>query len=254
MNQDTTAPKALTIIGPGRVGNSIARSAAGAGIKVELIGREPDRDLAGKIVLICVPDGSIGGVAESIAASGSLPKLTGHTSGATTLEPLATAQTDGAFSIHPLQTVPDGNSDLNGCPCAIAGSTADATGLARGLGHALGMEPFEVDEADRALYHAAASIASNFLVTLEQTAAGLLDDIGVERSREALYPLVSRSLDNWRERGASALTGPIARGDESTIDRHRTALTGSRPELLGFYDTLADRTRALARQQTGAAG
>ena len=250
MNQDTTAPKALTIIGPGRVGNSIAKAAAGAGIEVELIGREPDRDLAGKVVLICVPDGSIGEVANTISESGSLPRLTGHTSGATTLEPLAGAQTDGAFSLHPLQTVPDGESDLNGSPCAVAGSNSAATALAREFGAALGMEPFEIDEKDRALYHAAASIASNFLVTLEETASGLLDDLGVERSREVLSPLVQRSLDNWRERGAAALTGPIARGDEKTIDRHRAALTEARPELLGFYDSLAGRTRDLARPQT----
>ncbi|MBK5233301.1 MAG: DUF2520 domain-containing protein [Thermoleophilia bacterium] len=254
MNQHTTAPKALTIIGPGRVGNSIAKAAAGAGIEVDLAGRDfGNHDLASKTVLICVPDGSIGEVAEAIAATGELPRLTGHTSGATTLEPLAAAQTGGAFSIHPLQTVPDGESDLSGCPCAIAGSTGDAADLARDLGAGLGMEPFEIDEADRALYHAAASIAANFLVTLEQTASGLLDELGVERSREVLSPLVQRSLDNWRKRGAGALTGPISRGDEATVRQHRSALSESRPDLLGLYDAMAERTRDLARAQTGAA-
>lgn len=247
MNHDTTAPKALTIIGPGRVGNSIAKAATGAGIEVEMIGRETDRDLSGKVVLICVPDSSITGVAQSIARAGSLPRFTGHTSGATTLEPLAAAQSEGAFSLHPLQTVPDGDSDLSGCPCATAGSTGAAAGLASDLGIGLGMEPFAIAESDRALYHAAASIASNFLVTLEQTASGLLDDLGVERSREVLAPLVQRSLDNWRERGAQALTGPISRGDEATVSRHRAALAKSRPELVGLYDTMAERTRDLAR-------
>ncbi|MGK2931919.1 MAG: Rossmann-like and DUF2520 domain-containing protein [Solirubrobacterales bacterium] len=253
MNQETTAPQALTIIGPGRVGKSIAKAAAGAGIEVELAGRETDLDLAGKTVLICVPDGSIGEVAVSIAGSGSLPRFTGHTSGATTLEPLAEAQAEGAFSLHPLQTVPDGETDLSGCPCAIAGDTATAAGMASALGSGLGMEPFEIDEADRALYHAAASIASNFLVTLEQTASGLLDELGVERSREVLAPLVQRSLDNWRERGAQALTGPISRGDEATVSRHRAALAESRPDLVGLYDAMAERTRDLAREQSGVA-
>lgn len=253
MNHHTTAPKALTIIGPGKVGNSIAKAAAVAGIEVDLIGREPDRDLAGKVVLICVPDAAIGEVAESIAAAGALPRFTGHTSGATTLEPLAPARSEGAFSIHPLQTVPDGDSALRGCPCAIAGSNVAAAGLARDLGLRLGMEPFAIAEADRALYHAAASIASNFLITLEQTAAGLLDDLGVERSREVLHPLVQRSLDNWRERGAEALTGPISRGDEATVGRHRAALGEYRPDLVVLYDAMAERTRELAREQSGAA-
>ncbi len=254
MNQDTTAPKALTIIGPGRVGNSIARAAAEAGVEVDLVGRDfGDHDLASKTVLICVPDGSIAEVAARIAAGGGLPRLTGHTSGATTLESLATAQTSGAFSMHPLQTVPDGESDLSGAPCAIAATTPEASGLARDLGTVLGMAPFEIREADRALYHAAASIAANFLVTLEQTASGLLEDLGVERSREVLSPLVQRSLENWRELGAEALTGPISRGDESTVSRHRSALEEARPDLLGLYDTMAERTRALARANTGAA-
>lgn len=255
MNKDTTAPTALTIIGPGRVGNSIARMAAGTGIEVDLIGHDfGDHDLAAKTVLICVPDGSIEAVAGTIAASGNLPRFTGHTSGATTLLPLAGAQTGGAFSVHPLQTVPDGESDLGGCPCAIAGSTPESTELARNTGTALGMEPFEIDEADRALYHAAASIASNFLVALEQTAAELLDGLGVKDSREVLSPLVQRSLDNWRERGAEALTGPISRGDEATVGRHREALAGARPDLLGLYDAMAARTRGLARTESGAPG
>ncbi len=253
MNHDTTAPKALTIIGPGRVGSSIAKAATIAGIEVDLIGREPDRDLAGKVVLICVPDGAIGEVAESIAAAGALPRFTGHTSGATTLEPLAPAGSEGAFSIHPLQTVADRDSVLNGCPCATAGSTVEAAALARDLGLRLGMEPFAIAEGDRALYHAAASIASNFLITLEQTATGLLDGLGVERSREVLSPLVQRSLDNWRERGAEALTGPISRGDEATVGRHRAALRERRPDLVALYDAMAERTRELARKQSGAA-
>lgn len=247
MNQEMITPKALTIIGSGQVGKSIAAAAAGTGIEVELTGRDfASLDLGSKFVLICVPDEAIGAVADSITAMDGLPAMTGHTSGATSLDPLASCQADGSFSIHPLQTVPDGNSDLRGCPGAISGSTADSTEFARALAVAIGMNPFVVAEEDRVIYHAAASIAANFLVTLEQTAAGLLDDIGIKNSRQVLAPMVQRSLTNWTARGSAALTGPIVRGDERTVERHRSALAAARPELVDLYDTLAERTREVA--------
>ncbi|MBK8294661.1 MAG: DUF2520 domain-containing protein [Solirubrobacterales bacterium] len=250
MNQETTAPKALTIIGPGRVGTSIAQAATAAGIEVDLLGRDfPSRNLDSMIVLICVPDQAIAAVAESIAGMDGLPLMLGHTSGATTLAPLTDSQTGGSFSVHPLQTIPDGNTELNDCPGAIAGSTPDSLAFAHELAVTIGMNPFEVPEDDRALYHAAASIASNFLITLEETAAGILDGIGVENPRQVLSPLVQRSMANWTHRGGAALTGPIARGDEETVESHRSALAAARPELLGLYDTMAGRTRTVAGEQ-----
>ena len=251
MNKEMTAPKALTIIGPGRVGTSIAKAATAAGIEVDLLGLDfSSRNLASTIVLICVPDQAVAQVAGSVADMEGLPLMLGHTSGATTLAPLADCQTGGSFSVHPLQTIPDGNSDLNDCPGAIAGSTPDALAFARELAVTLGMNPFEVPEDDRALYHAAASIASNFLITLEETAAGILDGIGVEDPRQVLSPLVHRSMANWTARGGAALTGPIARGDERTVEYHRSALASARPELLDLYDTMAERTRTVAGEQS----
>jgi predicted short-subunit dehydrogenase-like oxidoreductase (DUF2520 family) len=116
------------------------------------------------------------------------------------------------------------------------------------------MEAFEVAEADRAMYHAAASIASNFLVALEQTAAELLDQIEVQDPHRVLGPLVRLSLENWLARGPEALTGPIARGDEATVAAHREALGERRPDLLGFYDCLAERTRQIAGRPAVAEG
>ncbi|MGZ5308214.1 MAG: DUF2520 domain-containing protein, partial [Solirubrobacterales bacterium] len=100
-------------------------------------------------------------------------------------------------------------------------------------------------EAARAAYHAAASIAANFLVALEEAAAGLLEKAGVEDARELLAPLVLRTAANWSERGAAALTGPIARGDEATIERQRAAIEALGPELSAIYEALAERTRAI---------
>ena len=104
------------------------------------------------------------------------------------------------------------------------------------------MEPFEIADEDRPAYHAAASIASNFLVTLEAAA----ESLGVPRDR--LAPLVRQTVENWARLGAEqALTGPLARGDEVTVQRQRAAVEAERPELLPLWDALADLTRDLAR-------
>ncbi|HKJ36155.1 MAG TPA: DUF2520 domain-containing protein, partial [Solirubrobacterales bacterium] len=95
-------------------------------------------------------------------------------------------------------------------------------------------------------YHAAASIASNFLIALEQSAVEVLDRAGVPDGRELLAPLVLRTAANWSERGAEALTGPIARGDTATVERHLEALRAVAPELVATYEALAERTEAIA--------
>jgi len=108
------------------------------------------------------------------------------------------------------------------------------------------MRPFGVPEEARAAYHAAASIASNLFVALEESAAELLERAGVEDSRELLAPLVLRTAANWAERGPGALTGPIARGDTDTVERHMAALRETAPDLLPVYEALAERARELA--------
>jgi predicted short-subunit dehydrogenase-like oxidoreductase (DUF2520 family) len=252
MSETGSAPGALTIVGPGRAGSSIASAARRAGIDVELTGRSPDPGvLSGACVLLCVPDAAIAGTAAAIGRAGAPPRHIGHTSGATTLDPLSAAgASEGRFSIHPLQTLPDGASDLAGAPAAVAGSDPRARALAASLAGSLGMKPFAIDEADRALYHAAASMASNFLVTLEQNASRLLSDSGVEDPRAVLAPLVRRTLENWIADGPEALTGPIARGDEATVRRHREAIAEARPDLVAFYDALATATRTMAGKET----
>ena len=111
------------------------------------------------------------------------------------------------------------------------------------------MRPFPVDDAARTAYHAAASIASNFLVALEESAAELLAGAGVDDARELLAPLVLRTAANWAERGPDALTGPIARGDEATVERHLAELRERAPELVPVYEALAQRTRELAAER-----
>ena len=106
-------------------------------------------------------------------------------------------------SLHPLQTIPDGDADLAGAPCAVAGSTPEARRLARALAERLGMRPFEVPEEARAAYHAAASIASNFLVALEESAARAAATRRASRTRASCWPRWSFArAANWAERGA----------------------------------------------------
>jgi predicted short-subunit dehydrogenase-like oxidoreductase (DUF2520 family) len=113
------------------------------------------------------------------------------------------------------------------------------------------MRAVEVPERDRVAYHAAASLASNFLITLEAAAEHLAATAGVDR--DMLVVLVRATIDNWAALGAErALTGPVARGDERTVAAQRAAVQERTPELLELFDALVERTRALARGRDSA--
>jgi predicted short-subunit dehydrogenase-like oxidoreductase (DUF2520 family) len=232
----------IAIVGAGRLGFALAAALRSAGHAVTgPLGRgatPPD----GAAVLLCVPDGEIAAAARAVEPLDG--RLVGHCSGATGLDVLAPHQ---GFSLHPLMTVPrDAAPDvLDGAGCAIAGSTPRALDAARTLAESAGMRPTEVADGDRPAYHAAAAIASNFLVTLEGAAETLAATAGVDRA--LLAPLVRAAVDNWARLGAAAaLTGPIARGDDATVARQRDAVAERTPELLGLFDALADATRELA--------
>jgi predicted short-subunit dehydrogenase-like oxidoreductase (DUF2520 family) len=241
----------LAVVGAGRAGGSIAAGATAVDIRVRLAGRDDALDACREsaVALLCVPDGEIAGACATVAAAVPPLRFVGHVSGATGLDALSAAREAGAqvFSLHPLQTIPDGQTDLVGAPCAVAGSGADATNFARRLATALQMRPFEVPEESRDTYHAAAALASNLLVALEESAAELMEAAGIDGpGRELLAPLVLRSAANWAERGGAALTGPIARGDTATVERHLEALRATAPELVPVYEALAERARQLA--------
>ena len=189
-------------------------------------------------VLIAVPETQI-----SVAAAAVLPgPLVGHCAGSLGLDVLAPHE---AFALHPLMTVTAKGADFAGSTAAIAGSTPRALELAHTLAMQLGMQPFEIADSDRTAYHAAASIASNFLVTLEDAAETLLTTTGADRTM--LIPLARAALENWASLGGrTALTGPIARGDEGVVARQRAAIAERAPELLALFDVMCERTRALA--------
>jgi predicted short-subunit dehydrogenase-like oxidoreductase (DUF2520 family) len=252
LERDSLPPNHATIVivGSGRVGGSLARAASEAGMAVLTADRDGIADAcrASEVALLCVPDDAIEQVCLQVASARPMPAFVGHVSGATSLDALAAAAQAGAatFSAHPLQTFPDDATRVEGASCAVSGSSPKALALATDLAERLSMRPFEVPEENRAAYHAAAAIASNLLVALEESAAELLARAGVEDARELLAPLVLQTAANWSERGPAALTGPIARGDSATVERHREAIAALAPELLATYEALAERARQVA--------
>jgi predicted short-subunit dehydrogenase-like oxidoreductase (DUF2520 family) len=236
-SSDTPACRRLAIVGRGRLGTALAGATGG-----ELLGpfgRGYDGAEA-DAVLLCVPDNQIAPAARLIAPG---PPV-GHCSGATGLEALAPHE---AFSLHPLMTVTAQGAQFAGAGAAIAGSTQRALALAGALAQALGMRAVEIADSDRAAYHAAASIASNFLITLEAAAERIGASAGIDR--ELLVPLVRATVENWAALGPQrALTGPVARGDEQTVASQRAAIEQRAPELLDLFDSLAQATRALAAE------
>jgi predicted short-subunit dehydrogenase-like oxidoreductase (DUF2520 family) len=227
------------VVGAGRLGTSLVPALQAAGVAVHgPFGRGFD-DSGFEVVLLCVPDAEIAAAAAALDPG----RLVGHCSGATGLDVLAPHR---AFGLHPLMTVTQDGATFSGAGCAIAGTDDAALATAAALAQALGMHATEIADGDRAAYHAAASIASNFLITLEGAAEQLLTTTGADR--ELLVPLVRATVENWAGSGAErALTGPIARGDEATVARQREAVASRAPELLELFDALAAATRRLAQ-------
>ena len=217
------------VIGTGRAGGAIRARLLHRGVTVT-DGRVPDP--AAGLVLLCVPDAVIAEVATAVAVG----PWVAHVSGATRLAALAPHER--RFSVHPLQTLTRGRGaeQLDGAWAAIGAESSDAREQAHWLADMLGLRPFEVADADRALYHAAAVFGGNYLVALHDVATRLLAEVGAPA--EAIVPLMTRTIENGFD-----LTGPIARGDWSTIDAHLAALEDQAPDLVPLYRALADATR-----------
>jgi predicted short-subunit dehydrogenase-like oxidoreductase (DUF2520 family) len=211
----------------GRVGSAVAARLRERGFVL--------RDDDAEIVLLCVPDAAIADVAASI----DIGPWVAHVSGATALAALDPHER--RFGLHPLQTFTRarGPEQLDGAYAAASGETEEAREIAFWLARELSLQPFALDDAERALYHAGAAVASNFLVTLHRAAADLLEAAGAPP--EALVPLMRRTIDNDFE-----LTGPIQRGDWETVEAHLAAIHERRPELEPLYRVLTEATSALA--------
>lgn len=199
------------------------------------------------IIAIAVADDAIASVAADIAAampSGRAPFIfhVSGRSGAAILDPLRTA---GALTaaIHPAMTFTgDPQTEIARMAearFAITGSSAEATARARHIAGLLNGTAVEIAEERRALYHAGLCHASNHLVTLVAGASQALRVAGVDEPAALLAPLVRAALENSLQHGFAALSGPLLRGDERTIDEHLVALADRAPELLSAYRAMA---------------
>ena len=201
--------------------------------------RTAGRDLAvgeADLIVLCVPDGAIAEVAAALPVG---PWIA-HTSGATGLAALDPHER--RFSLHPLQTFTAelGPEQFDGAWAAITAETDEGLAAARDLAGLLGLQPFELDDEDRPVYHAAAAFASSFLVTVHEVASELMEAAGAPP--EALEPLMRRTMANGFRH-----TGPLVRGDWETIERHRQVLRERRPQLLPLYEALTEATATLLK-------
>ncbi len=271
----------IAIIGPGRAGSALGRALYRGGYAIAAIGgRNPESvtslaeelrsyacptpvsalELA-DLTLLAVPDDVIGDVAAAMAiklASGG-GKAAVHLSGAQgrdPLQPLANAGVrTGVF--HPLQTFRRGVEAARNVPGSYIGIDADPPLRSQLLAMAgdLGGHAFDLAGIDRALYHAAAVFAANYPVMLVAEAAALAREAGLdqEAAERGMTTLLAGAVANLQNTNPDeALTGPAARGDLGTIERHLESLKND-PELQRLYRLLADRAMRLAKKNKEAA-
>jgi len=257
------APVAF-IVGAGVVGTALAAALARSGIAVTRVhGRAseiPPALSSADVVVIAVRDDRIGEVAERLVREQRLRReqVLLHTSGAhPSAEVLAVARPHvrGVGTWHPLVSFADpraATAALDGVAFGIEGDEP-ARAMASRLSQALGARPVFLDGASMPLYHAGAVIAANYVVALADAARALLVEAGVSREQAlpALIPLMTSVLQNLSQQGLpGALTGPVARGDVSSVEQHLRILAQRAPEMLDLYRRLGRDVLRLAREKS----
>lgn len=268
--------RGFAVVGPGRAGTTVALGLVAAGWQPRAVaGRSPEAASTldasavlecepalvteaargAELVIIATPDAAIDGVAETIAETLDPGTLVIHLAGSRGLDaltPVAIARPDVRLgALHPLQTLPDsrrGLERLSGSWAAVAGDPETFS-----LASELGLRAFEIADEHRALYHAAAVVAANHLVALIGQVERMANAAGAPAA--AFWPLMRASLYNAEQLGAAAaLTGPVARGDFATVERHLAALAPAERDayramareaakLVGHRPTSIDRLR-----------
>lgn len=239
----SAATATVRVIGAGRAGRSFAKAIddlvdwdvidmRGRGVAIDDAAADVD------LVLIATPDTVVADVAAAIRPGRA---VVAHVAGSLGLDVLAPH--DRRAALHPFMSLPDaeiGAERLTGGWFAVAGDP-----LVADLATALGGRTFEIADDDRALYHAAAAVASNHLVALLGHAQRLGASVGVPA--DALMALALGSAENAVALGpAAALTGPAARGDEATLVAHRDAIGRRAPRELAAYEAMLAEGRRLA--------
>jgi len=266
-----TSKSSIAILGAGKVGTAVGYLLRSTGYEIIAVASRSDESIkrgteytGGKAfkyypgaaaeaecIIITTSDDAIKHVCDDISKAGSIGqgKKVIHMSGAGGLDLLESARKSGAHvaSIHPLQTFANVNSAIESIPGSTFGVTADEEikDWAIEFVNDLGGNPFFVSETDKPLYHAAACMASNYFVTLMDIVVDVYQTLGLKRNEaiQAFWPLVKGTVINIENHGTvEALTGPIARGDIGTVEKHLQAFKTRLPELLPIYQQLGALT------------
>lgn len=268
---------AISIIGPGRLGATLASVAAAAGYAIRALGvrRETPAgcELAGALsakqlppdaasrgvdaVFICCGDGDIGPLCRDIALKGgfSAGQYVVHCSGALDSSILQAAEDCGAMtgSFHPLQTFPDIQAGLErwrGTHCFIETKFPQVREFLHDLAAATGAVPNDIAPDKKALYHAACVMCCNHLAALIDVSLDIFSAAGLGRDEalNAASPIMRATLENIISKGpVGALTGPVARGDAATVEKHLKALADM-PGITEVYRALCGATVNLANR------
>ncbi len=275
----TTALPRLSVIGAGHLGRSLARLWNDAGVYsiADVVARQQahaqeavkfigagralsvqDPLQPAEVFLIATPDSNIEEAARQLAASGLMTAdtLVFHCSGALASNALGNLAPALVASVHPIRSFAQPEQAVamfEGTWCGAEGERAALDRLLPAF-TAIGARVVEVAASKKVLYHAAAVIGSNYLVTLVEAALQAYEAAGIARADalQMLHPLAEGALGNALRVGpAQALSGPIARGDWDTVRSHEQALQAVDPGLAEFYHLMAERTGALKRDQEG---
>jgi predicted short-subunit dehydrogenase-like oxidoreductase (DUF2520 family) len=231
----------------------------------------PVQDVAAhaELLVLSIPDTELAGVVSGLATTGAVRPgtIVVHTSGANGVGVLAPLAELGCIplAIHPAMTFTGSDEDIVRLSGACFGITAaDDVGyaVAQSLVLEIGGEPFGVREEARPLYHAALAHAGNHVITVlldavealrtalrgqELLGQEVVDDAPGGIAERVIGPLARASLENALQRGQSALTGPVARGDAAAVTGHLDALAEVDPELAQAYRAMSLRTAQRAK-------
>jgi predicted short-subunit dehydrogenase-like oxidoreductase (DUF2520 family) len=241
--------KSVRLLGPGRAGLSLAHALSEVGYRVAgVLGRNDDHADAAQdvdVLVIATPDDVVASVAAGVRPSSRCVVV--HLAASLGLDVLG--RHGRRASLHPLVPLPNPSVGaarlLSGIGFAVAGDP-----VAEEMALALRGRPFTVADADRAAYHAAACVAANHVVALLGQVERIASATGLDL--DAFLDLSRAAIDDVARLGpAAALTGPAARGDWSTLERHRRALAD---EEQPGYNACAALAHRLAAEPVGSLG
>ncbi|RNC85534.1 MAG: DUF2520 domain-containing protein [Balneola sp.] len=235
--------KNITIIGPGRLGTAFQVVFSEVGFVVKMIDKTTDRQEVGDVTFITVPDGSIHEVSKKLASGGSSfsGKIVAHCSGAYSSQILDNLAEQGALTacFHPLKAVSKTTRSFKASFFDLEGSEEAIVHL-EDIVKKIGAQSIRVSPEEKELLHVSAVMASNYTVTLADLALRISssNNISERELLDALLPLMGSSIENLSGLNpAEALTGPIARGDIQTVQKHLLLLQ-DKPDLLAIYKHL----------------